>query len=74
MKTTRCAASATTKVVMAGPISSHSERTMTIETMTAQSENSAMRRAQMASREIDCSLKTRRRIVADWLMPTQRSP
>jgi hypothetical protein len=33
-----------------------------------------MRRAQMESREIDCSLKTRRRIVADWLMSHQRSP
>ena len=56
-------ASATTKVVMAGPISSHSERTMMIETMTAQSENSAMRRAQMASFDIGSSARVKRRAI-----------
>ena len=48
-------ASATTKVMMAGRTSSNSDRTMMTETMTAQSENSAMRRAQMARRDIGSS-------------------
>jgi hypothetical protein len=54
--------SAPASVDSAGTISSAPERTMTTAIKLAASENSAMRRAQMASREIGVSVNNCRRI------------